>query len=165
MTNNCSHSVDFHFQVVAILYLAFLHTEVAFTFGMGSCRCIAIGLLKTKDETLLTLPGWSFLVWGNRSVACYLGFKPSQYYCFEKMRLCSPLIADIERLILLDSPLVLILTTSQRSLYALSLDLKFIQSLLTSNISFLCVIICIQKLHGHSISDPPQFLFSEIWMK
>jgi len=59
-----------------------------------------------------------------------------------------------------DAPLMLIWKTYQQPFVAQWFWIIFILSSLTANITFLCIIICIQKHRGLSVSEPPLFTSS-----
>jgi len=98
---------------------------------------------------------WPNIVEGPLMLTMMIGqWACGLHFCIERwtilllwiMWLCSPLTADRERLKFVDPLLTLTLNTSQQPLYSLYLNPKFIKSLLTTNILFLCIIICIRMV-------------------
>jgi len=96
--------------------LADLPRKAANIAIMSDSNCPSFGLSKMQDKKSLTLRWRSFLGYGNEHFTCPFNHKHVQYIHFVRMRPSCPLIADCERLWIIDAPLMLTLHSALLSL-------------------------------------------------
>jgi len=94
-----------------------------------------------------------FLGCRNESVICLLPYNADRYIHFGRMWQCCSLIAECIRMKIIDNQLTLTLITLKQPLWSQQFMKQIIYTLLTSDIVFVCIIVCIQEFCCLSFSD------------